>query len=1029
MVLAVVLMTTATAWAQTVQFPIYEGDKGTEAKPYQIKTAADLVKLSDDVNSGTTYDGVYFKLMNDINFSEASTTSLRPTTAWNAAASTESNFTPIGSRSESTIHKFHGHFDGNDCTISGIRIYNAGPSANNGGHQGLFGYLGSGAEVKAVTLSNARITGHSYTGGIVGRNEANTTVSDCHVTNTVAIHTAKDNVDYHGGIIGFNYRGTVKECTSAATLTFASTNYTGCEGYGGIVGFNNGTLTDNIANGATVPAASNENKHGAIAGDGYTTAMQRNYYLNCNVAGTANATGVGMKGADATANNASVSIHTLTLTGGVTTTTSPSVNLGGTGYYAQGTALVLNNGQSAAPTGYTYAFTVNGESVATTDTTGAMPAADDLLATNVNNDDGHFYYNTYFKLGDDIAYDYDTAWDDATSYASNFTPIGTNNTYFRGHFDGNGKTISGIRVYAPTTNDIAIFRTIDSQAEVKGITLDDTRLTGQNVVAGIVACTGTNNGTGTVTGCTVTNRVAIHITATNGSNYGGIVAVNNHGTVSHCVSSIQMTIADGVTPRYCGGIVGNNSDALTDNFVIGALIPEARNSAHAAIAVNAYNTNSYSYAHNYYLNCSVAGTANATGVGVCTMVNETTTTITDITENNGAVSVHTLTLGDGITATPVAITYGGTDYYAQGSTLTLSGGPLDPDGAPKGLVPGYTANGVLITPANPYVYTMPATDDVTIAATSDYVPIPDWATVSTGGSDDPYLIYCKEQLDLLAQRVNDGTSTYENKYFKLAADITYPHTTAWNDATSEENNYTAIGKQDFNFCGHFLGDGHTISGIRICQKGNNNQGLFGNINGGADVNGVTLTDTRITGKDYVGGIVGYNHSSSVTDCHATATVAIHAAVNEASHHGGIVGYNMGSTVSRCTSAATLTIKSGASNCSYYSGIVGNNFGNATLSHNLAIGATVPATYNSGAITGEKPATFLHNYYVGCTVGDATTNIGCGKGNNHSDITENDGAVPAIGLYDNGTANATTISDNSGQTRNVALVGRTQMDNG
>ena len=298
----------------------------------------------------------------------------RPTTTWNDATSTESNISPIGSRNGNTIHKFQGHFDGNSNTISGIRIYNAGSSANNGGHQGLFGYLGSGAEVKDVTLSNTRITGHNYCGGIAGRNEGNTTIINCHVTNTVAIHTAMDNVDNHGGIIGINYSGTVKECTSAATLTLASTNYTGCEGYGGIVGFNNGTLTDNIANGATVPAASNGNKHGAIAGDGYTTAMQRNYYLNCNVAGTANATGVGMKGADATANNAAVSIHTLTLTDGVTTTTSPSVNLGGTDYYAQGTALVLNSGQSAAPTGYTYAFTVNGESVATANNTVAMPA-------------------------------------------------------------------------------------------------------------------------------------------------------------------------------------------------------------------------------------------------------------------------------------------------------------------------------------------------------------------------------------------------------------------------------------------------------------------------------------------------------------------------------------------------------------------------------------------------------------------------------------------------------------------------------
>ena len=1131
MMLAVILLTTATAWAGTGRLK-YSGGSGDIDDPYQIKTAEDLVTLATNVNSGTTYEGVYFKVMNNINFSEASTTSLRPTAAWNAAGSTESNFSPIGSRSGSTIRKFRGHFDGNGCTISGIRIYNAGTSVNNGGHQGLFGFIGDGAEVKAVTLSNARITGHTYTGGIVGRNEANTTVSNCHVTNTVAIHTAMDNVDYHGGIIGFNINGTVKECTSAATLTFASTNYTGCENYGGIVGFNNGTLTDNIANGATVPAASNGNKHGAIAGDGYTTAMQRNYYLNCNVAGTANATGIGMKGADATVNNAAVSIHTLTLNDPVTTTTAPSVNISGTGYYAQGTALVLNNGQTTIPTGYIYSYTVNGESVTTTDNTVAMPAADttiglgaltaipwsgsgtsddpyiiiypsqlDLLATNVNNDDGHFYYNTYFKLGDDIAYDYDTAWDDATSYASNFTPIGTNNTNFRGHFDGNGKTISGIRVYAPTTNDIAIFRTIDSQAEVKGITLDNTRLTGQNVVAGIVARTGTNNGTGTVTGCTVTNRVAIHITATNGSNYGGIVAVNNHGTVSNCVSSIQMTIADGVTPRYCGGIVGNNSDALTDNFVIGALIPEARNSAHAAIAVNAYNTNSYSYAHNYYHNCTVAGTANATGVGVCTMVNETTTTIADITENNGAVSVYPLMLADGITTTTTpATTFGETPYYLAGTTITLS---TAQPATYVGYIYGdsYIVNG---TAFSGNTFTMPAQDTEvtssfttipiykltladgitatgTIAATYDgdnyyvegtaialYGGLPEVsatnkfacytvngeeiigdsftmpAAATTVGTDiivytewtgdgtesSPYLIKNSDDLMLLARRVNtkakdaDGES-YSYKWYKLDADIMFKYA----DLGETESNFEAIGNGSV-FFGHFLGNGHTISGIRIRKGSKDCQGLFGYTEY-SEISGVILDDADITGKIHTGGIVGLNSTSStVIDCHVTSNVTIRATQNNTYRHGGIVGWNEnGSTVSGCTSAATLTIENGATGCNGFGGIAGENKG-STLSDNMALGVHLPDIGGSCAIIGlGGGGTLFRNYYSGCTKEDGGAVYGC----NGEDIPNNDGAVPGIALYDHSVfcgLNSQTLQ----AVKNVAcpridLAGRTLYKNG
>lgn len=113
----IMMLTAQTAWAGTMRL-IYSGGDGTSGDPYQIKTAEDLVTLATNVNSGTTYEGQYFKVMNNINFSEASTTSLRPTTTWNDATSTESNISPIGSRNGNTIHKFQGHFDGNSNTIS-----------------------------------------------------------------------------------------------------------------------------------------------------------------------------------------------------------------------------------------------------------------------------------------------------------------------------------------------------------------------------------------------------------------------------------------------------------------------------------------------------------------------------------------------------------------------------------------------------------------------------------------------------------------------------------------------------------------------------------------------------------------------------------------------------------------------------------------------------------------------------------------------------------------------------------------------
>ena len=72
---------------------------------------------------------------------------------------------------------------------------------------------------------------------------------------------------------------------------------------------------------------------------------------------------------------------------------------------------------------------------------------------------------------------------------------------------------------------------------------------------------------------------------------------------------------------------------------------------------------------------------------------------------------------------------------------------------------------------------------------------------STGGY---YEINSTDNLDDLAVYVN-GTGTYSTDVvettahdcsgltFKMTANITYTHTTDWNDASSTENNFTAIG--------------------------------------------------------------------------------------------------------------------------------------------------------------------------------------------------------------------------------------------
>ena len=158
--------------------------------------------------------------------------------------------------------------------------------------------------------------------------------------------------------------------------------------------------------------------------------------------------------------------------------------------------------------------------------------------------------------------------------------------------------------------------------------------------------------------------------------------------------------------------------------------------------------------------------------------------------------------------------------------------------------------------------------------------------MNQGNSKDPYMIYNKDQLLLLAHRVNgtngETVNDYSGKNFKLGADITFDP----NDLTLDEgqSNYEAIGGY-YNstyrfFYGNFDGDGHTVSGIRIRKDGTgsayNYQGLFGRIGSGANIYDVHLTDARITGCQNVGGIAGYTFGGyimrcSVTDSYITAT--------------------------------------------------------------------------------------------------------------------------------------------------------------
>jgi hypothetical protein len=268
----------------TTLFKIWGDGDGSEENPYTISRTLELDSLSKRVNAGNSYEGKYFKLTKDIEFSHEG--------KWEGSLTNTDdlieNYTAIGT----VKHGFMGIFDGNGKNIRGIRINKTSDS-----HQGLFGYLGGGAVVENVRLADVVILGYYYTGGIAGENKGE--IRKCTV-DSVLIKSI-DKAFYHGGVVGYN-SGTVSGNTSSATLTS-----TDGEDFGGIVGSSyEGTVKENLAIGASISA---DSRYGAVVGFlSSEVSLINNYYYSCTVGDKVNATNVGVNSHDITENNGAVAI-------------------------------------------------------------------------------------------------------------------------------------------------------------------------------------------------------------------------------------------------------------------------------------------------------------------------------------------------------------------------------------------------------------------------------------------------------------------------------------------------------------------------------------------------------------------------------------------------------------------------------------------------------------------------------------------------------------------------------------------------
>lgn len=208
---------------------------GTPAYPYQIKDGNQLLLFQSIVNgtNGQTQNPAACAELTD-----------------NIDMSSIANFAPIGTETAS----YTGTFNGNGHSISGL-------SVSGSDYVGLFGYV-KGAVIQNINLCDSQITATNAggigtsTGGIVGFATDAAKIENCS-TNKIKIEARSLHI---GGIIGRGEGSTeISNCTNTSTLD-------GTYNVGGIAGSLNGGSITNCGNSGDLPATEARSCVGGIVG-------------------------------------------------------------------------------------------------------------------------------------------------------------------------------------------------------------------------------------------------------------------------------------------------------------------------------------------------------------------------------------------------------------------------------------------------------------------------------------------------------------------------------------------------------------------------------------------------------------------------------------------------------------------------------------------------------------------------------------------------------------------------------------------
>jgi len=445
----------------------------------------------------------------------------------------------------------------------------------------------------------------------------------------------------------------------------------------------------------------------------------------------------------------------------------------------------------------------------------------EYLAKRTN--EGDTDYNAaglHYKLANDI---------DLTSI-TNWTRIGgtTETNGFKGTFDGNGKTITGLTINRPTTGNQGMFGFISSTGVVRNLSLVDVSITG-----------GSNTGAVAGENAGVIERVFASGTVS-GPNYVGGITGRSRGNADNSNIGIIRNVASEVNVSGNSTLVGG---------IAGSLHP-------GGTVINAYSTG------------RVQGVNTVSGIApsgtISTQIDKST--IQNSVALNSAIlrTSGSLTYFTRISVSNVnRVNNYGRDDVSISMPVAIESG--------LGLKDGETITDEWLDPEWWYDFVFLEISDEDWEWWRD--KLPQSLPPAVGSEDAPIIITTEAQL----RQVGSG-----NMGMSLAAHYTMEA----NIPTLTGGDWVPIGTNSNHFIGTFNGNNHTIAGLNIKpMQDNMPQGLFVQIGTSGIVQNLGLIDVNITSSGWATGAIAGINNGTITQSFASGTI------NGQENTGGITGVN------------------------------------------------------------------------------------------------------------------------------------------